>query len=86
MEHEIIYQALLKRDAKEKSVNLLRIIDANDKLVNLVENLQTEIDYMMGLLQQKDLKLSLYERDNKSLSILLNEKDKIICKLMNTKK
>lgn len=82
MEHEQIYQSLLKRDAREKFVNITKMMDVNDKLVKLVHELKTEIDNLSGMLEQKSSKLSLCEQKNQSLTHLVTEKDTIIRKLM----
>lgn len=76
-----IHKSLLKRDSKEKNISLCRIIDANDRLVSLVEELKTTLDNTEGKLSLVQQREKLLERRVQEQEILLKEKDKVIQKL-----
>lgn len=85
MTNRKIYESLLKRDSKEKNVVTTKLIEANDQLVQLVNELQNNIDYMQGQLELNKTKIITSDNHIAELRILVKEKDAMIHKLLHKK-
>jgi len=78
-----IYESLVKRDSKEKEVVLCRLVEANDKLMTLINTLKTDLDETTNKLERVETRNNHLNRRIVELETLLKLKNDIISKLSN---